>query len=125
MSSDDKIYRRSTQLGDTPKKKKNEKNRLRNVIFNMRVTATEKMLIDNRVEMFGMPKNVYYRQSLLYQTLLLKWNLRSADELKKRMDAIEDSIKAGKTLADMDPLLLDSLRTILELLDKLYGRKER
>lgn len=123
MSSDDKIYRRPTQLGGTPKK--NEKNRLRNVIFNMRVTATEKMLIDNRVEMFGMPKNVYYRQSLLYQTLLLKWNLRSADELKKRMDAIEDSIKAGKTLADMDPLLLDSLRTILELLDKLYGRKER
>ena len=27
----DKIYRRATQLSDTPKKKKNEKNRVRNI----------------------------------------------------------------------------------------------
>lgn len=121
----DKIFRRPTQLGDTPKKKKNEKARVRNHYYNMHVTEKEQKLIENRIAMFAMPKNVYFRQSLLYQALLVRWNLKSADEIKRRMDAIEDSIKVGNTLADMDPLLLDSLRTILELLDKLYGRKER
>lgn len=34
----DKIYRRKTQLGNTPKKKKDEHARKRNQILNFRVT---------------------------------------------------------------------------------------
>ena len=123
MNSKDKIYRRATQLGNTPKKKKDEKARLRNRIFNMRVTPREYELIQNRIEMFGMPKNVYYRQSLLYQTLLVKWNIRSLETIKDRMDKIEAAIIAGETLSDMNPVIVDSIRTILELLDKIYGSK--
>ena len=41
----DKIYRRTTQLSNTPKKKKNEKNRVRNTIMNFRVSPNEKELI--------------------------------------------------------------------------------
>lgn len=121
----DKIYRRSTQLGDTPKKKKDEKARYRAHYYNFHVTENEKKLIENRISMFDMKKNIYFRQSLLYQNLLVKWNPRSAEEIKRRMDEIEGAIKAGHSLTDMDPLMVDSIRSILELLDKIYGKKER
>ena len=52
----DKIYRRETQLGGTPKKKKNEKNRKRNVIMNFRVSPAEKEAIDARIAMTGLSK---------------------------------------------------------------------
>ena len=44
----DKIYRRPTQSNGTPKKKKDEKVRKRNVIMNFRVSPQEKELIDKR-----------------------------------------------------------------------------
>lgn len=119
----DKIYRRPTQKSNTPQKKKNEKNRLRNHYYNMHVTENEKKLIENRIDLLGMPKSVFFRQSLLYQALYVKWNLRSADLIKKRLDELEGAIQAGETLVEMDPLLVDSIRCILEILDKLYGRK--
>lgn len=53
----DKIYRRETQLGGTPKKKKNEKNRKRNVIMNFRVSPAEKEAIDARIAMTGLSKS--------------------------------------------------------------------
>lgn len=119
----DKIFRRPTQKSNPSQKKKNEKNRLRNHYYNMHVTETEKKLIENRIDLLGMPKNVFFRQSLLYQALYVKWNLRSADLIKKRLDELEGAIQAGETLVEMDPLLVDSIRCILEILDKLYGRK--
>lgn len=51
----DKIYRRTTQLGGTPPKKKNEKNRVRNIIMNFRVSPHEKELIDARIKLTGKP----------------------------------------------------------------------
>ena len=38
----DRIYRRATQVSDTPKKKKMENNRVRNTIMNFRVSPNEK-----------------------------------------------------------------------------------
>ena len=56
----DKIYRRETQLGGIPKKKKNEKNRKRNVIMNFRVSPAEKEAIEARIAMTGLSKSDFF-----------------------------------------------------------------
>ena len=66
----DKIYRRSTQLGDTPIKKKDEKARKRNNILNFRATPTEKTLIERRIELSGLDRASFFIQSCMYQKIL-------------------------------------------------------
>ena len=64
----DKIYRRPTQLGGAPKKKKNEKNRTRNVIMNFRVSPKEKELIEggaDKIVHTGINDNNLLRLALL------------------------------------------------------------
>lgn len=67
-----KIYRRPTQLGGTPKRKKNEKNRVRNTIMNFRVSPDEKKLIEARISATGMTKAEFFIQSCLYQKILVR-----------------------------------------------------
>lgn len=55
----DKIYRRATQGSGTPKKKKVEKNRVRNTIMNFRVSPQEKELIDARIALTGLSRSEF------------------------------------------------------------------
>ena len=84
----DKIYRRSTQSKGKRKSrsKKNEKNRVRNVIMNFRVSPTEKELIETRIKLTGMLKSKFFIQSCLYQTILVKGNIKTFTEIKKQID---------------------------------------
>ena len=112
----DKIYRRPTQLGDTPKKKKNEKNRRRNTIMNFRVSPQEKELIEARIKLLGLPKAEFFIESCLYQKVLVKGNIRTFTEIKNQVKEVADVINKNPNLEDLDPAQAESLRTILELL---------
>ena len=68
----DKIYRRNTQSGGTPKKKKDEKARKRNTIMNFRVSPTEKSLVDKRIALSGLSKSQFFIQSCMYQAIFVK-----------------------------------------------------
>ena len=88
----DKIYRRPTQLGGAPKKKKNEKNRTRNVIMNFRVSPKEKELIEARIAMTGLSKSEFFIESCMYQAILVRGNIRTFREIKTRMKEIAETI---------------------------------
>ena len=60
---EDKIYRRSTQVSNTPKKKKDEKARKRNNYLNFRVSPNERTLIERRIELSGLDMSTYFIQS--------------------------------------------------------------
>lgn len=119
----DRIYRRPTQLGGSPKKKKDEKARKRNVIMNFRVSQQEKELIESRIKLSGLSKASFFIQSCLYQKILVKGNIKSFDEIKKRLDVIEAQVKVSGDLADMEPEIAESLRTIMEIFSRIYERK--
>ena len=119
----DKIYRRPTQLGGTPKKKKNEKNRKRNVIMNFRVSPMEKELIDARIAMTGMQRADFFIESCLYQTILVKGNIRSFTEIKKHVEQIADAVDRNPHLEDLELGQAQMLKTILEIIDRRF-RKE-
>lgn len=123
----DKIYRRETQLGDAPKKKKDEKARKRNVIMNFRVTPQEKELIEQRIAISGMQKAEFFIQSCMYQSILVRGNVKTFDELKERirkMEKVFDQSVAdrGDALSGYGLKELESLRMILELFQAVYRK---
>ena len=120
----DKIYRRETQLGGTPKKKKNEKNRKRNVIMNFRVSPTEKETIDARIAMTGLSKSDFFIESCMYQKILVHGNIRTFTEIKNRMEEIAADIDRNPKLEDLDDEKAMLLKTILEILDSRFGEEK-
>lgn len=118
----DKIYRRVTQSGGKPKKKKNEKNRVRNAIVNFHVSPTEKELIETRVALSGLSKADFFIESCMYQAILVKGNIKSFNEIKKRMTDIATAINDNPDISNLSPELMESFRMILEILDSFFGR---
>lgn len=114
----DKIYRRKTQLKNTPKKKKDEKARKRNTIVNFRTTPLEKRLIDARIETLGMAKTDFFVQSCLYQTILVHGNISFYSSVEKKIKEIANKINKDTNIENLDPELQESLLTILQLLEK-------
>ena len=78
-----KIYGKTKVTTPKPKKKKNEHNRLRDIIVNFRVSPKEKAVLDARIAATGMGKQDYYRQSCLFQKILIKGNIRSLSAIRE------------------------------------------
>ena len=125
MHEVDKIYRRPTQSKEKRKSrsKKNEKNRVRNIIMNCRVSPTEKELIETRIKLTGMLKSKFFIQSCLYQRILVKGNIKTFTEIKKQMEQISNQINKNPNLEELEPEQVESLRIILEILDTLFGKE--
>ena len=121
----DKIYRRTTQLSDTPKRKDDEKARKRNVIVNFRVSQKEKELIDRRIELSGLKKSDYFIESCLYQKILVKGNIRTSDTMREQLGKITEILNAseGKDFSDVfsqeDGM---TLKTIAEILLEITNK---
>ena len=120
----DKIYRRSTQLGGKPKKKKNEKNRVRNTIMNFRVSPQEKELINARIALTGLPRAEFFIESCLYQTILVKGNVKTFGDINSKISEIANVILENNNIENLDMEQQESLITILEIMNSLYGKGE-
>ncbi len=121
----DKIYRRTTQLSDTPKRKDDEKARKRNVIVNFRVTQKEKELIDRRIELSGLKKSDYFIESCLYQKILVKGNIRTSDMMKEQLGNIAEILNASERKDFSDELSKEdvmTLKTIAEMLLEITNK---
>lgn len=118
-----KIYRRTTLLTGVNATKK-DKNRKRNVIMNFRVSQEEKQLIDERIELSGLMRSEFFINSCLEQEIHVTGNIRTFDAIKKRMELIDKHLCNISMSEELDLEILESLRTVLELLDHLYGSNE-
>lgn len=120
-----KIYRRKTQVSDgITKKKDDEHARKRNVIVNFRVSPEEKELIDARISMSGLSRSDFFIESCLYQAILVKGNIKTYDRIKARMEEIAKGVQKCPELEGMDSEMVESWKTILEILEGRY-RNER
>lgn len=139
----DKIYRRATQpkesrvINETmsvngteainatkPKRKKNEHNRTRNVFLNFRMTQKERDLIETRIKLSGLTKSEFFIQSCLYQAVLVKGNIRTFSEIKNSIREIQQCLNVNSDLTALEGRQLESLRIIVEILDRLFGSDE-
>ena len=106
-----------------PKKKKNEKNRKRNVFMNFIISETERALIEKRIALSGMTKAEFFIQSCLYQAILVRGNIRTFDKIRERLSAIEIKLSDMEKNPELSKDDLMELRTILEMLAFVYKRK--
>lgn len=114
-----KIYGK-TKVTPKPKKKKNEHNRLRDIIVNFRVSPKEKSVIDARIAATGMTKQDYYRQSCMFQKILVKGNIRTFAAMRSTLFELSEKIDKNPDLTALDPADAERLKTILEILNYLY-----
>ncbi|MBO5561423.1 MAG: hypothetical protein J6A07_07185 [Firmicutes bacterium] len=112
-----RIFKRSTLVKAGEKKPKNRK---RNVIVNFRVSAEEKALIDNRIELSGLSKSEFFINSCLHQQITVLGNIKTFDAIKKRMEQIDERLCGLQSADEVDWEIAESLRTILEILDNIY-----
>ena len=114
-----KIYGK-TKVTPKPKKKKNEHNRLRDIIVNFRVSPKEKSVIDARIAATGMTKQDYYRQSCMFQKILVRGNIRTFAAIRTTVRELSEQIDMNPDLTALDPADAERLKTILEILNYLY-----
>ena len=119
-----KIFIRPTMEKRRVKKPKDEKARKRNTIINFRVTPEEKKRIEARIALTGLDRAEFFIESCLYQTVLVKGNVRTFREYDRLMKKLAEQIKQDVKLEDTDPELLESMRMILEILDRLFGKEK-
>ena len=117
----DKIYRRSTMISRTEPKERDESRRARPFTIAFRVSAEERAMIEERIRMSGLPKGEFYIQSSLNQRITATGNVKTFDEIRRQMETIDRHLCSLQSVDELDPVILSSLRTILEILDGLYG----
>ena len=119
-----KIFIRPTMEKGRVKKPKDEKVRKRNTIINFRVTPEEKNRIEARIALTGLDRAEFFIESCLYQTVLVKGNVRTFREYDRLMKKLAEQINQDVKLENMDSELLESLRMILEILNRLFGKEK-
>ncbi|MDD7521176.1 MAG: hypothetical protein SOW12_08210 [Lachnospiraceae bacterium] len=118
-----KIYRRDNLIANvTPKAK--SKNRKRSVIMNFRVSPEEKKLIDDRIALSGLGKADFFIQSCMHQKISTYGNIRTFEEIKKKMLVIDRHLQEVERTEELDVEILESLRMILEMLDGLDSSRK-
>ena len=116
-----KIYGKTKVAIPKPKKKKNEHNRLRDIIVNFRVSPKEKAVLDARIAATGMGKQDYYRQSCLFQKILIKGNIRSLSAIRESVRELSEKVDNNPDLTALEPADAERLKTILEMMMYLFG----
>lgn len=119
-----KIYRRDTLVAKVSPKKKDEKARKRNIILNFRVSQEEKDLIENRIALSGLPKAEYFINSCIHNEIYTTGNIRTFDEIKKQLKQVDMHLCSIQSVEELDLERLESLRTIVEILNSIYGKEE-
>ena len=119
-----KIYRRDNLVSGVTPKKKNEKNRKRNVIVNFRVTPEEKQFIDERIALSGLPRAEFFIQSCMYQKVITFGNVKTFDAIRKKLLVIDEHLQAVEKSEELDLKMLESLRMILEMFAGLEREDE-
>ena len=117
------IFRRATLISGTkvaPKKK----NRKRNRCINFHVSEEEHRQIENRIELSGLSKSEFFINSCLHQKITVLGNVKTFDAIKNQIKIIDEHLCGISQAEELDEDILLSLKTVLELLDRVLGERK-
>ncbi len=97
--------------------------RKRNVVMNFRVSENERNLINARMALSGLNRSEYFIESCLYQKILVKGNIKSFGAIKDKIEDLNKKFDNDIMLENLEPEERESLRMILEILNKLFGKE--
>lgn len=98
-----------------------DKNRLRNSTISFRVSPEERIELEARIKVSGMPKGQYFVQSLLHQRLSIAVGKYQSDrlsleikKLRETLDSISETEKIAEILKECHALLNELQKVITE-----------
>ena len=97
------------------KRKKNEKNRTRNILLNVNVSQMQKDEINRRVYLTGRLKREYIIQSALEQQCYILGNHHLVERIDERLEELIPKLEAIEKGEQLDEPVLEELRTIYEI----------
>lgn len=98
-----------------------DKNRLRNSTISFRVSPEERIQLEARIKVSGMPKGQYFIQSLLHQRLSIAVGKYQSDrlslefkKLRVALNSISGTEETTETLKECKTLLNELLKVTIE-----------
>ena len=119
-----RIYKRENLLPNNKQKSDSCNERKRNRIMNFRTTEEERQMINKRIELSGLPKQDFFITSCMHQPINVIGNVKTFDAIRKEMRVIDEHLRSVATTDELSLEMMESLRTILEILDSFYKQKE-
>lgn len=125
-----KIFKREG-LQSRSRKLKVDENRKRNIIVNFKMSPEEKSLLEEKMALSGLNKQDYMIQMSLNHRVEVFGNIRVFDELKKKLEMLEEYFENVNLDCDIDENKLELLAYILEMFetvnrnknDSIYGNR--
>ena len=104
-------------------KKRDDKNRWRNVTIAFRMSPEENEELNNRVRLSGFrTKQDYIIQSVLHQKVLAIGNPLMLVQFRQNLQRIEQELERIEKASEMDGELLTPIRSMLEILEGFQGQ---
>lgn len=117
-----KIFKRDG-LQSRGRKLKVDENRKRNIIVNFRMSPEEKSLLEEKMALSGLNKQDYMIQMSLNHRVEVFGNIRVFDELKKKLEMLEEYFENVNLDCDIDENKLELLAYILEMFETVNRNK--
>ena len=118
-----KIFKRES-LQTKCRKLKVDKNRKRNVIVNFRMSPEEKSLLEEKIALSGLNKQDYMIQISLNHKVEVFGNIRVFDELRTKLNMLEEYFKNVNLDCDIEENKLKLLAYILEMFETVNRNKK-
>lgn len=117
-----KIFKRES-LQSKGRKLKVDNNRKRNIIVNFRMSPEEKSLLEEKIALSGLNKQDYMIQMSINHKVEVFGNIRVFDELKTKLNMLEDYFKNVNLDCDIEENKLELLAYILEMFETVNRNK--
>lgn len=105
-------------------KKKDDKNRWRNLTVAFRMSPEEKMELEKRIKLLGFQtKREYIAQALLKSQVVAYGNPLMFVTFRKELQGILMELKRISSTDEIDEELFTSIRTMLEILESFQKEK--
>lgn len=109
-------YMRKHMESDSGKKpKRNEKNRVRNVLYNFHVTQEELEMIMHRIDITGMSRREYMLNSCLGNEITAIGNVKTFNRIQSTLDEVIDKLNALTSIEDIDDVTLQKIKNIVDV----------
>lgn len=98
-----------------PKKKKNEKDRTRNRLYNFHVTEDELDMILHRVEVTGMTRREFMLNSCLGNEITAMGNVKTFNKIQSTLDEVIERLNTLSSAEEIDEVMLQKIKNIVDL----------
>ena len=107
--------RRHMESGNTKKPKHNKKNRIRNVLYNFRVTQEEFDMIMHRIDITGMSRREYMLNSCLCNEITAIGNVKTFNKIQGTLDEVIEKLNALTSIEELDDVTLQKIKNIVDV----------